>query len=180
MQTEAKFAEVLEAVRTYVTDYPHTIEVDELMTSQIAKNLNIDLRSGSRPWEHRATEEKLTGQVRRALNKLAEAGTLVKVSDGHRVEFSTPETHARRQREHAEREAEQQAVDKRTKGKMKRTIYADRDGMISQLQVDRQQAQAIAALTYIPRYKREYWRGRAEGLEVAIKMLQDWAGEESP
>lgn len=63
---------------------------------------------------------------------------------------------------------------------MKRTIYADRDGMVSQLQVERQQAQADAALPGIPRHRREYWRGRAEGLGLAIKMLQDWAGEDEP
>jgi hypothetical protein len=64
--------------------------------------------------------------------------------------------------------------------KLKRTIYADRDEMVSRLQVERVQAQADAALTYIPRYKREYWRGRAEGLDLAIGMLRDWAGEEEP
>jgi hypothetical protein len=115
MRTEAKFAEVLESVRAHVTGYPHMIEGDWQLCRQIANNLNIKLQSSIHPWENLTTEEKLMGQVRRALNKLAEAGTLVKVSDGHRVEFSTPETHARHQREHAEREAEQQAVDKRTR-----------------------------------------------------------------
>lgn len=64
--------------------------------------------------------------------------------------------------------------------KLNRTIYADREGMISQLQTDRDQAQANAETESLLRYRREYWRGRAEGLNLAISLLRDWAGEEEP
>lgn len=63
---------------------------------------------------------------------------------------------------------------------VKRTVYADKDGIVSRLQNERQQSQASAGLATLPRYRREFWRGKAEGLEVAIRLLQDWAGEEEP
>jgi hypothetical protein len=64
--------------------------------------------------------------------------------------------------------------------KMKRTIYADRDGMVSQLQNQQMQARANAMMTSLPKYRRQFWEGKAEGLQSAIRMLQDWAGENEP
>lgn len=63
---------------------------------------------------------------------------------------------------------------------MKRTIYADRDSMVSQLQNARQSALDIAALAGTPRYRKQFWTGKAEGLSYAISLLRDWAGEEEP
>jgi hypothetical protein len=63
---------------------------------------------------------------------------------------------------------------------MKRTIYADRDGLISQLQNARQAALGNKDLARLPKYRKMWWGGRAEGLDYAISLLQDWAGESMP
>lgn len=63
---------------------------------------------------------------------------------------------------------------------MKRTIYADRDGMISQLQNAQQAALGNKDLAGMPKYRRMWWGGRAEGIGFAIALLRDWAGEEEP
>ncbi len=61
---------------------------------------------------------------------------------------------------------------------MKRIINADRDGLVIALQNERLAALDNAALTDVPRYRRMRWEGRAEGLAFAIKLLQDWTGDE--
>lgn len=64
--------------------------------------------------------------------------------------------------------------------KLTRAVYGTKDQIIAQLQVEQQQAEADSKLSNILVKRREYWRGRAEGLDLAIKLLRDWAGEEEP
>lgn len=61
-----------------------------------------------------------------------------------------------------------------------RTIFADKDGMYSQLMVDRDHALTNASLEDLPRYKRQYWKGLAHGLEKAARLIQNWQGEQMP
>jgi hypothetical protein len=63
---------------------------------------------------------------------------------------------------------------------MKRTIYADKDGMISRLQVQYQAAKDNVGTPNMPKYRRMFWAGKAEGIESAIRLLLDWAGETEP
>ena len=63
---------------------------------------------------------------------------------------------------------------------MKRTIYADKDGMYNRLMAEWVQATEASEMKGLPRYKLEFWRGKAEGLRFAANMISDWAGEEEP
>jgi hypothetical protein len=63
---------------------------------------------------------------------------------------------------------------------MKRTIFADKDGIISQLQVLRKTALDNKDLASMPKYRRMWWDGQADGLRSAIRLLEDWAGENEP
>jgi hypothetical protein len=59
-----------------------------------------------------------------------------------------------------------------------RTIYAGKDEIYSRLMIDRDHALEIAASERLPRYRRTYWMGKAEGLQVAARLVRDWAGTE--
>lgn len=64
--------------------------------------------------------------------------------------------------------------------RLKRTIYADKDGLYSQIMVERTAASGNAGLSSLPKYRRQYWLGRANGLEWAANIIRDWAGEHEP
>lgn len=64
--------------------------------------------------------------------------------------------------------------------RLKRTIYADKDGLYSQIMVERTAAAGNAGLSSLPKYRRQYWLGRANGLEWAANIIRDWAGEHMP
>ena len=108
MRTEATYAEVTEAIRTFMDGYPYAVEIDETFLFRLANSLKVDLRAGP-SYEQRDLQERFSRQARRALNTLAAEGVLVKEKNGNNVLFTTPETHARREREQKAREAELQA-----------------------------------------------------------------------
>jgi hypothetical protein len=64
--------------------------------------------------------------------------------------------------------------------RLKRTIYADKDGLYNQIMVERIAASGNAGLSSMPKYRRQYWLGRANGLEWAANIIRDWAGEHEP
>jgi len=55
-----------------------------------------------------------------------------------------------------------------------RTIVADRDGMVSHLTEELANQRRIAADKTYTRRKRDHASGAVEGLEYAIRALQDW------
>ncbi len=63
---------------------------------------------------------------------------------------------------------------------MKRTVYADKDEIYSRLMAERTAALGNKELKSIPKYRKMWWGGRAEGLEWAANLIRDWAGEEEP
>lgn len=108
MRAEAEFREVVEAVRVHMAGQPHAVEADWELFQQIAANLNVKMDETA-TGAARDAQERLHGQVRRALNRLADDGTLVKHSDGHRPEFLTPQAERQRQQRAAEAKAASQA-----------------------------------------------------------------------
>lgn len=63
---------------------------------------------------------------------------------------------------------------------MKRTIYADKSEIYSRLMAEAETARGNSLLTAIPRYRREYWKGKHDGFVHAAAIIRDWAGEEEP
>lgn len=108
MRSAAEFPEVVEAVRAHASGCGHAIQADWQLFVPLAESLDFSVAQHTH--DERAATEKFTGQVRRALNKLAADGTLVKQSDGHTARFYTPDALARHQDEQQRREAEQQAL----------------------------------------------------------------------
>jgi hypothetical protein len=113
MRTEAPFREVVEAVRAHMaTCESGWEEAGWQLFHQIAADLDVTM-------DERATgaaknaQERLHGQVRRALNLLADEGGLVKDSDGYRAVFMTPLEAGRRQRVRAAAAVRAQEADER-------------------------------------------------------------------
>lgn len=61
---------------------------------------------------------------------------------------------------------------------MKRTLYSD--NLISDLRAQLEAALVLRELPKTPRYRREWWNGRIDGLKSAIRLLEDRAGETEP
>lgn len=60
---------------------------------------------------------------------------------------------------------------------MKRTIYADKDEIYNRLMTEAETAKGNSLLTAIPRYRREYWKGKHDGFVHAAAVIRDWKGE---
>ena len=100
----ATFQEVLGAVIVLADGSQYALMPGELV-ADVARNVGISLNGIG----GRRREARLRGQVSRALNQLAEAGVLVKRSDGHTAEFLTPAAFQASEERAASRDAEQQA-----------------------------------------------------------------------
>lgn len=84
MRTEAPYAEVLEAVRAAVPVSKRPPEAEWSFLREVAGALDLGTDTGT-SWD------RFTGQVRRALNKLADEGVLVKAAEGRGVRFYRPD-----------------------------------------------------------------------------------------
>lgn len=157
MRAQAEFPKVAEAVRAYAMAQEHAIEADRQLFHQLAEGLNIALAEGTR--EQQDDMRKFAGQVRRALNKLADDGVLVKQSNGHDVRFYTPDGLRRHLEEEASREMEELVLAGRVRDLRDRigalgitgTISADGHG---QLTMDLDTVAALVALA--ERLEQEY------------------------
>lgn len=103
MRAEAPYAEVLEAVGRCALVHPRPPEVEWSFTSAVAAELDVSADSG-----RTGSWDRFAGQVRRALNRLAEQGTLVKVTEGRSTRFYRPEE--LEQRRAAARQANEQVA----------------------------------------------------------------------
>jgi hypothetical protein len=63
---------------------------------------------------------------------------------------------------------------------LKRTVYGDKDDIYERLITEQGTAHRNSLSTASPRYLREFYRGRAEGLEYAAHLIRDWASETEP
>lgn len=78
-KTEAKAAEVLEAVREHVSDQGFSrSDVNYALVAKIAAALHVNPDLGANAWDRSALHDKLGRQVTSALNKLAAGGVLRK------------------------------------------------------------------------------------------------------
>lgn len=77
MRTMAPPEEVRAAVRECATGSDHAVQANWKFLAAVAKSLDLTIDENSRAG--RADLQALTGQVRRALQKLADGGELVKV-----------------------------------------------------------------------------------------------------
>lgn len=113
MATEAKFSEVVEAVRQAALDEEsQPVEFDHILIGRAEKALGLDFSNGD--WLSRQQRDKFVGQVGRALARLANDGALVKSGEGRgNIRYWAPaawEAHLARE---AEREAARAALDAR-------------------------------------------------------------------
>jgi hypothetical protein len=115
MRLQAPFSEVLDAVRVHVANSPSgAVTPSWSMFFKLGKGLDLGI-SDSRIPEQRLAQNRFAAQVKRALNKLAADGELVKVSDGRSsAVFYTTESYksfmARREQQEVERLAWQDRV----------------------------------------------------------------------
>lgn len=109
MAIEAKFSDVVDAVRAAALDEDDYTEFGHQFISEAEQALRLDFSEGD--WLARQQRDKFCGQVKRALDKLAADGVLVKTGEGRgNIRYWSPAAHEAHQAREAEREAARQAV----------------------------------------------------------------------
>jgi hypothetical protein len=115
MTAEAKFSEVVEAVREIGLDESdQPVEFDHTLIGRVERALGLDFSKGD--WLARQQRDKLSGQISRALTRLSSptSRTLVKSGEGRgNIRYWAPAAYTAHQAQEAEREAARAALDAR-------------------------------------------------------------------
>lgn len=110
MSMEAEYAVVLAEARKAALAAEKPLDVWRVSgAAERALGLDFYPGRGAPTWEGRQAETRFIRQVRRALDALADDGTLVKVFIGKSAEYLTPELSEQRQAEQARVADERQA-----------------------------------------------------------------------
>jgi hypothetical protein len=112
MSIKATYADVLAKVRELALAEGTTEPWRMINSAQ--EPLGLDFSSNSYHREYVKAEETYKGQVRRALNALADEGTLVKMVARNNVVYRTPALHAAHVQEQADANAARQSRKDRT------------------------------------------------------------------
>ena len=107
MRTQVPADEVQAAALAYVRSEVRPVSVHYGVIRKLAERLDLELNDGTR--QGRADLHLFIGQVRRALDKLADCGSLVKEVSGGSASFWKPEAWEARQAAEAARRAEREA-----------------------------------------------------------------------
>jgi hypothetical protein len=121
MVTEAKFSDVVAAVRDVALDEEsQPVAFDNHVISRAQKILGLEFPATE--WHSQPDREKFVGQVGRALAKLASPaeGVLVKSGEGRSIRYWAPAAWEAHQAQEAEREAARAALDARKADIMRR------------------------------------------------------------
>lgn len=123
MTTEAKFPEVVEAVRLAVLGRlpeEQPVKFAHGFIGEVQGLLGLDFAGGDGIFA-RQRRDKFCGQVQRALNKLAETRVLVKSGKGRDVRYWSPAAWEAHQAREAAEQAARAAIDARKANLMRRT-----------------------------------------------------------
>jgi hypothetical protein len=119
MSIKATYADVLAKVRELALE-EGTTEPWRMINS-VRSPLGLDFSSNGYHREYAKAEDTFKNQVRRALNALADDGTLMKTSAGRsNVVYRTPSEHARHLQEQADAQASRKAGQDRTAAQVSR------------------------------------------------------------
>jgi hypothetical protein len=110
MTAEAKFSEVVDAVRLLALDEgDQPVEFDHTLIGRVERALGLDISNGD--WIGRQARSKFVGQVGRALDKLAAERVLVKSGQGRgNVRYWAPAAWEIHQAREAHATAEEQVL----------------------------------------------------------------------